>query len=253
MWSKTVFLINYDENDGYFDHVPSPSPPSPKGDGTYAGKSTLSAADMGFEYYTHPNPANRKSQPAPDGNVYGPGPRVPMLVVSPWSRGGWVNSQVFDHTSVIRFLEARFGAKEPNIAPFRRAISGDLTSCFNFANPNREPLPTLAGRQTKQEADSRTAAQQQLPQVAQPAAPGLPVQETGVRPSRALPYVLHASAHVDADAGTVKLLFVNTGFQGAVFHVYDKLHLDRIPQRYAVEAVQGARPCVDDGGRRRSV
>ena len=46
------------------------------------------------------------------GVPVGLGPRVPMLVVSPWSRGGWVNSQIFDHTSIVRFLEARFGVAE---------------------------------------------------------------------------------------------------------------------------------------------
>jgi phospholipase C len=72
---------------------------------------------------------------------YGLGMRVPLLVVSPWSKGGWVNSQVFDHTSVIRFIEARFanGNKdliESNITPWRRAVVGDLTSAFDFATPN---------------------------------------------------------------------------------------------------------------------
>src|SRR6185503_15137096 len=66
------------------------------------------------------------------GEPVGLGPRVPMLVVSPWSKGGFVNSQVFDHTSVIRFLEQRFGVQEPNISPWRRAVCGDLTSAFDF-------------------------------------------------------------------------------------------------------------------------
>ena len=67
--------------------------------------------------------------------AYGMGPRVPMYVVSPWTKGGWVNSQVHDHTSVIRFIEARFGVHEPLITAWRRAVSGDLSSCFDFAHP----------------------------------------------------------------------------------------------------------------------
>jgi phospholipase C len=63
---------------------------------------------------------------------------VPLCVVSPWSKGGWVNSQVFDHTSVIRFIEASFGVMEPNISAWRRAVCGDLTSAFNFADPDDE-------------------------------------------------------------------------------------------------------------------
>ena len=144
VWSQTVLFIMFDENDGYFDHVPSPSAPSPDAGLGKAGKSTLSDTDMAFEYFSHPAPAGSRSQPAPDGRVYGPGPRVPLFVISPWSRGGWVNSQVFDHTSVLRFLEARFGVNEPNISPLRRAVCGDLTSAFNFQTPNTEALPTLA-------------------------------------------------------------------------------------------------------------
>ena len=69
-----------------------------------------------------------------DGVVgpYGLGVRVPLLVVSPWSSGGWVCSETFDHTSLIRFIEARFGVDEPNITPWRRAVCGDLTSAFDF-------------------------------------------------------------------------------------------------------------------------
>ncbi|MGT2490493.1 alkaline phosphatase family protein [Cupriavidus basilensis] len=101
VWSKTVLLINFDENDGFFDHVPPPCAPAYDANGVLAGNSTV-ATDG--EYHTDKHP-------------YGPGPRVPMYVVSPWSRGGWVNSQVFDHTSVLRFLEARFGIAEANYQP----------------------------------------------------------------------------------------------------------------------------------------
>ena len=236
VWSKTVLLVNFDENDGYFDHLPSPSAPSPAGDGTFAGKTTLPDADLAPEYFTQAAPPGSTKQPAPDGRVYGPGPRVPMYVISPWSRGGWVNSQAFDHTSVIRFIEARFGVKEPNIGAFRRTVCGDLTSAFNFANPNDEPLPTLAGRSTRDQADQLRLSQEALGQVPLPIDPQLPRQPTGTRPSRALPYELHASARADAAAGTVQLLFSNTGKAGAVFHVYDKLNLGRLPRRYTVEA-----------------
>lgn len=236
VWSKTALIINYDENDGFFDHLPPPTAPSRNPDGTVAGKSTLSDAQMAFEYHDY-QPATPR-QPARDGRPYGPGPRVPMWIVSPWSRGGWVNSEVFDHTSVIRFLEARFGVMEPQISPYRRAVCGDLTSAFNFATPNANPLPELAGRTTRAEATSLTAAQQAMPRIPVPATPELPVQDAGTRPSRALPYELHTSARVDARNNTVQLLFANASARsaGAVFHVYDRLHLDRIPRRIVVEA-----------------
>ncbi|MDH6592946.1 phospholipase C [Variovorax sp. TBS-050B] len=236
VWSKTVLFVNFDENDGYFDHLPSPSPPSKNADGSYAGKTTLPADAMAHEYFNQPAPPGSTKQPAPDGRVYGPGPRVPMYVISPWSRGGWVNSEAFDHTSVLRFIEARFGVQEPNIGPFRRAVCGDLTSAFNFKNPNDEALPTLAGRATRAEADQIRRNQEALAQVPLPLDPQLPRQATGTRPSRALPYELHTSARVAPLDGKVQLLFANTGSTGAVFHVYDRLNLGRLPRRYMLEA-----------------
>ena len=255
VWSKTVLLINYDENDGFFDHLPSPAVPSRNADGSLAGACTLAAADTAVEYHDFA-PAT-PSQPPADGRPYGPGPRVPMWIVSPWSRGGWVNSQVFDHTSTLMFLEKRFGVAEPQISAYRRAVCGDLTSCFNFVNPNNEVLPTLAGRTDKVTVDARIAAQVQAPKLPQPAAAAnaaLPVQATGVRPSRALPYELHTTAQANAGTGTVTLLFANTapaGSPAGVFHVYDKKHLDAIPRRYVVEAgktLNGVWNVAADGG-----
>ncbi|MNM63151.1 Non-hemolytic phospholipase C precursor [compost metagenome] len=222
VWSKTVLLINFDENDGYFDHVPPPCAPAYDGD-TLAGATTLPAGELAAEYHVDKHP-------------YGPGPRVPMYVVSPWSRGGWVNSQVFDHTSVLRFLEARFGVVESNISGFRRAVAGDLISAFNFVSPNTNPLPSLPNRD-KAGADAIRTAQGVLPQVPLPPAgtQPMPPQERGTRPSRALPYELHVSAREDTRERVVRLLFANTGKAAAVFHVYDRLHLDRVPRRYMVE------------------
>jgi phospholipase C len=236
VWSKTVLIVNFDENDGYFDHVPSPSAPSINPDGTPAGKTTLSEAELSFERFLHPNPPGTTGQPQPDGRVYGPGVRVPLYVISPWSRGGWVNSQVFDHTSIIRFIEKRFGVREPNISRYRRAVCGDLTSAFNFERPNDEVLPALAGRKTLLEADTLRADQEKLPRILPPANPMLPVQAVGVRPSRALPYELHVSARSDVAHGHLELTFANTGEAAAVCHVYDKLNLGRLPRRYMTEA-----------------
>ncbi len=239
VWSKTVFLVNFDENDGFFDHMPSPCAPSPNGDGSFAGKSTLPVADLAAEYYTQaPCPGNPAEQPPPDGQVFGPGMRVPMYVISPWSKGGWVNSQVFDHTSVLRFLEARFGVAETNISPYRRAVCGDLTSAFNFAQPSATPA-SLSGVKSKAEADALRAAQQALPRIAPPRHAALPRQAAGVRASRALPYELNVNAMVapaaEPGAPTVQLAFINTGAQAAVFHVYDKHRLDALPRRYMIE------------------
>lgn len=235
IWSQTVLLINFDENDGYFDHVPSPSAPSRDEQGRVHGKTTLSAQDISYEYFDHKG-IEASHQPPPDGGVYGPGIRVPMYILSPWSRGGWVNSQVFDHTSVIRFLEARFGVEEPNISPYRRAVCGDLTSAFNFKNPNSSQLPVLSGQRSKVEADAIRKAQEQYNQVSRPTQQKRPVQDLGIRPSRALPYILHCSAKVDLTQQNVQLIFSNTGQAAAVFHVYNRRDLHAIPRRYMVEA-----------------
>jgi phospholipase C len=124
-WAKTVLFVTYDENGGFFDHVPPVTAP-PGTPGEY-----VTAIDV----------------PAPPvaGNIAGPiglGFRVPMLIISPFSRGGFVSSDLFDHTSVLRFLETRFGAEVPNLSAWRRGAVGDLTSAFNFAAPDRT-IPNL--------------------------------------------------------------------------------------------------------------
>ena len=241
IWSQTVLLVNFDENDGFFDHVPSPSAPSKDSSGQMQGKTTLTDEQISYEYATHAKASvgqpNFTDPNVSNGiGVYGPGIRVPMYVISPWSRGGWVNSQVFDHSSVIRFLEQRFGVEEPNISPYRRAVCGDLLTAFDFKNPNTLAVSDLIGKKTKSEADAIRNAQASLPQVLRPLSQVYPVQEVGTRLSRALPYILHSSAKVDLAAKTVKLMFSNTGTQAAVFHVYDQLNLEAIPRRYMVEA-----------------
>ena len=139
VWGKTVLLLNYDENDGFFDHMVPPQPPTP----VQPGISTVSTEG---EIHDFINPGHRTLY-TPDQLPYGLGPRVPMMAISPWSKGGYVCSEVFDHTSVIRFLEARFGVKEPNISPWRRAICGDLTAAFDFGSYSgrRLILPGTSG------------------------------------------------------------------------------------------------------------
>jgi phospholipase C len=203
VFSKTVFIIDYDEADGSFDHIVPPTPPPTPGQ----GDSTVSIENEIVTTST------------PNGPI-GLGTRVPLLVISPWSRGGYVNSQVFDHTSVIRFIEKRFGVREDNITPWRRAVVGDLTSAFNFANPNDRhvhlpetddflpPVAELAGGNVNDF----------IPSVATSIV-GIPEQEKGVRPSRALPYELDVRADVNASSSTVALTFFNTGNATVVFSV----------------------------------
>ncbi|MEJ5999373.1 phosphocholine-specific phospholipase C [Paucibacter soli] len=223
VWARTVLLLNFDENDGYFDHMPPPAPPSRDGK-AWAGASTV---DTRGEYHL-------RLQPGEDahwlGRPYGLGPRVPLYVISPWSRGGWVNSQVADHSSVIRFIEARFGVHEPLISPWRRAVCGDLSSCFDFSlQPRAElpPLPNTAAPHARACAYEKTqpvSVHRELP---------VPEQAAGTRPARALPYALQVQLQLQR--ASLRLRFENLGEAGAVFHVYDRLRPQALPRRYTVE------------------
>ena len=225
VWAKTVLIINFDENDGLFDHVPPPSVPSRRKDGSFNG---VSQVDTTGEYYDV-----GKDEPL-RYRAYGLGPRVPLYAVSPWSKGGFVSSEVFDHTSVIRFIETRFGVKEPNISPWRRAVCGDLTSCFDFARPDATSF--VAGLPPTKETSDRAQA---LPGRSTPdlPAPAAPVQDEGQRSRRPTPYVMEAGLVADATGATVT--FVNDSRSRAVvFHVYDRRDLNAGPARYTVAAGQ---------------
>jgi phospholipase C len=232
VWGKTVLFLTFDENDGLFDHVPPPAPPSYNPDGSLAGKSTLDLKGM---YFSDPQGQYALPEDEYSGTVrpWGLGPRVPLYVISPWSRGGWVNSQVFDHTSIGQFLERRFGVTVPAISPWHRAVCGDLTSAFDFSTPNQAAFPDLPFVGNSADVIAAITLRPE-PSVAQ--SPEELFQEPGIRRSRALPYELHVHVRTTAKAQVLGLEFRNTGQAGAVFHVYDRLHLDRIPRRYTVEA-----------------
>jgi phospholipase C len=154
------------------------------------------------------------------GEPVGLGIRVPLLVVSPWTRGGFVHSGVNDHTSVIRFLERRFGVMEPNISPWRRAVTGDLVDMFDFADPDGAAIHALQSLPAIGDYHARVAAQAALPKPQPPAQQAMPAQEPGQRPARALPYRLAVSEA--GEGADWQLVFANTGRQGAVFQVYDR-------------------------------
>ncbi|CDY74371.1 Phospholipase C 4 precursor [Caballeronia glathei] len=220
VWSKTALLINYDENDGFFDHLVPPFAPASSANG-------LSTVDTSDEVFA----GNANFAPGP----YGLGARVPMFVVSPWSKGGWVCSETFDHTSVIQFIEKRFGhrnnIREKNISQWRRAICGDLTSAFNFANPN-EAFPSLPSTSGYVPADKKRHPDY-VPQP--PASQAVPKQEPGVRPARALPYEFFVRTHAEESGKRLSIEFVNTGRAGAVFLLYKAMSTDA-PRTYTVEA-----------------
>lgn len=170
-WAKTALFITYDENGGFFDHVPPPTAPAGT-PGEY-----LTAAPV-------PDPSLEGS-PAITGPI-GLGFRVPMIIVSPFSRGGLISSDAFDHTSLLRFLETRFGAEVPNLSAWRRSAVGDMTTAFNFHKVDTSvpslPTPSTAGAGTIAECAGNLVgfAPPQLP-----ATQTMPTQEAGspVRPN----------------------------------------------------------------------
>ena len=234
VWSSTVLLIDYDENDGLFDHVVPPMPPP----SSVAGHEGMVSADLretlGDEFIDFGQHSKHLQPLVPGADMgglqpIGLGPRVPMLVVSPWSTGGWVCSEVFDHTSVLRFLERRFGVAEPNISPWRRSICGDLTfPTFDFSGAVQDRTLVLPRGNSVHSRNEQYSI---------PLEQKMPDQEPGTRPARALPYVLQTECRSEADRVHIDL--INQGSAGAAFYVYDHLRLQRPPRRYAVSAGQG--------------
>ncbi len=205
VWSKTAFFLMYDENDGFFDHMVPPTPPQSRAHGVSTIDTTNELFAGNAQYAAGP---------------YGLGVRVPMIVISPWSKGGWVNSEVFDHTSLIRFIEQRFGMHhsgltESNITPWRRAITGDLTSAFDFKSPNSAKLvlPSTASYPPP----DRDLHPDYVP--LPPSDQAMPAQEPGMRPARAVPYELHVVGSTDRSNGSFTIGFENTGKSAAVFQV----------------------------------
>lgn len=197
VYNSTVFMLTYDENGGFFDHVPPPVPP--------------------------PGTTNEFIHAWPIGL----GARVPMILVSPWTRGGYVCSQVFDHTSVLRFLEAWTGVPEPNVSAWRRQVCGDLTSAFDFAHPDTT-IPTLPAI-APVTCPSGTNPPVPSPQV-------LPVQDAGSRPARPLPYQPDATGHGDCRSGRLAVVMTNAGAASVHFAIYANAYTTNGPWQYDVSS-----------------
>ncbi|RYF99609.1 MAG: DUF756 domain-containing protein, partial [Chitinophagaceae bacterium] len=220
VWKKTIFILCYDENDGYFDHVPPYVAPDPYKEGS--GKVS-EGIDTKTEFVTLEQDMRRKEREESRESAIGLGYRVPLVVASPWSRGGQVNSQVFDHTSILMFLEKFLSAKtgkqirETNITEWRRTVCGDLTSVFKPYNNEKVKLPETVVKNsfyesvhkaqflenpsgykeyskeeiTKYKADKKTGTLFQ--------------QEKGTKPSCAVPYELYADGNLDHGSGSFKI------------------------------------------------
>lgn len=211
VWRKTVFILTYDENDGYFDHVPPFVAPDPSRLETGRVSEGINAA---LEYVPIEQDRQWHPQQARDSSI-GLGYRVPMVIASPWSRGGTVCSQVFDHTSVLQFMEKVLSHKtgktirETNINSWRRAVCGDLTSAFQSPEDASSPLQPL--NHTVHVTQIHQAKFRELPRGYQAQSPSdldsirragsggtwLPEQESGSRPACPLPYELFVSGFLN--------------------------------------------------------
>ncbi|MFA6044139.1 MAG: phospholipase C, phosphocholine-specific [Phycisphaerales bacterium] len=240
VWHKTIFILTYDENDGYFDHIAPFASPRPNHPETGRASKDI---DLAAEYVELEDDLKRTNPHDARGGSIGLGFRVPMVVASPWSRGGCVCSQVFDHTSPLQFLEKFLSHKlgkpvqEPNISSWRRAVCGDLTSIFRSADDAAATKLPFESRDATIEAIHK-AQFKDLPGGYAPLQPaelealragkrdGLPTQEPGTRPSCPLPYELGADFRLSPDLArvTIGLSAANKAFAdqaaGAAFTVH---------------------------------
>jgi phospholipase C len=211
-WRKTILVLTYDENDGLFDHQPPFV--APRMDDPATGACSA-GVDSTLDFTT-------RDRTSPLGLGY----RVPMIIASPWTRGGWVNSQVFDHTSSLRLLERfvqrRFGkeVREDNLTSWRRTVGGDLTSVFRPWQGEAVPTPEFLDQRTwlativraKQQPPAdpgKPLSELELAQIrSDPAAsPRLPRQEPGTRPANALPYDVMVDGALEDDRRSLRLDF----------------------------------------------
>jgi phospholipase C len=243
VWKKTIFIVTYDENDGFFDHVPPFTPPdiTRPNSGKCSNGINPAAEFITLEQDLVWGIPERSTRSAPIGLGY----RVPLLIASPWSRGGKVCSEVFDHTSSLRFLETFLNKKhglkirEDNISAWRRAVCGDLTSSFSPYNGQpQERLPFLKrdpfienilnARFKPDPGGFHLFTPKEIAEAnSNPlSSPFLPKQEKGVALSSALPYELYVDGGLTADGKTFILKmtaankFFGTRAAGSPFSIY---------------------------------
>ncbi|HTJ52788.1 MAG TPA: phospholipase C, phosphocholine-specific [Cyclobacteriaceae bacterium] len=255
VWKKTIFILCYDENDGYFDHVPPFVPPHPNlPDHGLVSKGI----DTSIEYVMREHELKRRPEEQVRESSIGLGYRVPLIIASPWSRGGVVNSQVFDHTSILQFLEIftshKSGKKieETNISAWRRTICGDLTSVFQPYKGDKFQLPSFLAKDKfiteihqakfrKLPSTYKSLSKEEIEQINTTPVESeyMPQQERGVRRANALPYQLYAEGKLTADKTAFEITleasnkFFGEKAAGSPFHIYRK---NINPRAYAVKA-----------------
>jgi phospholipase C len=126
-WQSTAVIIAYDDSDGWYDHVPA---------------SIVNGSDGPADSY---NGAGMCGVQTPGGfqSRCGHGPRLPLLVVSPWSKRNFVDHTETDQSSILRFIEDNWNlgridgpvAPPPGQESFDR-LAGSLGNLFDFFRPH---------------------------------------------------------------------------------------------------------------------
>lgn len=254
VWKKTIFILNYDENDGYFDHVPPFVAPHPADK-----RATSQSIDTAEEFVMLDDELNKYQVPPAEArqSPVGLGYRVPLVIASPWSKGGWVNSEVCDLTSTLKFLEVFLSKKtgkrikETNISNWRRTVCGNLTSAFRpyHGEPVAFPVPLERNAFIEKVYNARFKG---LPEGFKPLGdseieqarqnenplPMMPEQEPGIRDSCPLNYELYADGNLNPQAGAFEIEFTaadeifGESALGSPFNVY-------APGKYLQEISEG--------------
>ncbi len=228
VWKKTIFILNYDENDGYFDHVPpfvAPHPTDSDSGKFTSGIKTKEEFVTREEELSKPGMKPENVRESPVGLGY----RVPLIIASPWTRGGWVNSEVCDLTSSLMFLEKFLKQKtgkditEENISSWRRTVCGDLTSVFRKNDGSEttfpQPVQHKAFMSMMHQASFKNLptnfaplTSHQLNNIKKRGNKSsiLPKQEAGIRNSTALPYELYLDGNPDDNHQNFKMVFLNS-------------------------------------------
>ncbi|HUQ50043.1 MAG TPA: alkaline phosphatase family protein [Terriglobales bacterium] len=115
-WKDSVFFLTYDESGGVYDHVPPPAAVHPDGIAPVDRPST----DIGGDFDRY-------------------GMRVPNLVISPYSKPGYVSHTVQDHTAILKFITTKFNL--PSLT-LRDNSQTNMYEFFDFQAPPRLTPPT---------------------------------------------------------------------------------------------------------------
>jgi phospholipase C len=127
-WANTAIIIAYDDSDGWYDHLSMlVNGSQTTADAAFCNKAPVLAG------VTSTNPVQGRC---------GYGPRLPLLVISPWAKSNFIDNTVTDQSSVARFIEDVFlnGQRIGNGSS--DSIAGSLMNMFNFSNAAAPPSPT---------------------------------------------------------------------------------------------------------------